>query len=421
MDRITNQPVPVLLDRCTTLSALVGETKETYPFKFRGTMRQLPLVHIRLDLPVYRVGNHRTKTLQEEYLAIHSDLPENFFRVDTDSTAVQEAQRALLDRLVNQQGLFETFKKADGEQEEPILCTRDGTVVNGNRRLCAWRKLYAEDPVQYKRYESVAVALLPHDCTEDDIDEIERELQIKQTHRAEYSWHTKAAMIKEMFDTGKHGKAHIAALFDMKPSEIDLVIDCLECARQHLANIGHPGEWSRVDKDEFAFRKIVAAEKAIRDEGQKDVFGACAAALLQATSAEVGDRKYNLIPKLAENIQAVTEVLTKEVLPPGTSASSQRALAMKAAAACRKEENLDKTVEIIKNVLDAADEKASDRQKGVSLLTDLTDISTRLLTAKTRDLDDRQQELAAALKQADAILETAMFIKHWIEHHAPQG
>lgn len=407
---------PVLIDRVTTLDALARESTQSLPFRFRGTLQNLPTVRVRLDFPVFRIGNHRTKTLQEEYLANHPDLPADFFQVDQDSDAVQSAQFEILEKLVNDQELLETFKKDGTEQEEPILCTREGVVVNGNRRLCAWRKLHAEDPVQYRRFESVQVILLPSDCTEEDIDNIERDLQIKKTHRAAYSWHTKAAMIKEAIDKTNLDKNRLAALFDMKPAEVDMAIACYEYARQHLVNIGHPGEWSRVDKDDFAFRRIVESEKKIRNEGQKEVFNACSAALLQASPESVGNRKYDVIPRLAENIQAVVEVVEKELLPPDDGERPQLR-AMKAARECRKPENLAQTVELVKSVIDAARDKEKDEEKGLALLSALKDVATRLLTVKTADLDERQKELAASRKQLESIFDSATFIKEWLDRH----
>lgn len=407
---------PVLIDRVTTLDSLAREAAQLLPFRFRGVQQNLPAVRVRLDFPVFRIGNHRTKTLQEEYLANHPELPPDFFQTDQDSDAVQAAQFEILEKLVNDQELLDAFKKEGAEQEEPILCTREGVVVNGNRRLCAWRKLHAEDPVQYRRFESVQVILLPPDCTEDDIDDIERDLQIKKTHRADYSWHTKAAMIKEALDKGNLDKAKLASMFDMKPADIDMTVACYDYARQHLANIGHPGEWSRVDKDEFAFRRIVEGEKKIRNEGQKEVFNACSAALLQASPESVGNRKYDVIPRLAANIQAIVEVVEKELLPPDAGERPQLR-AMKAARECRKPENLAQTVELVKSVIDAARDKEKDEEKGLALLNALKDVATKLLTVKTADLDERQKELAASRKQLESIFDSAAFIKEWLDRH----
>ena len=94
---------------------------------------------------------------------------------------------------------------------------------------------------------------------------------------------------------------------------------------------------------------------------------------------------------------------------------------MKTAKECRKPENLKKTAELVRTVLEAAEEKEGDREKSLSLLRDLTDISTRLVSAKNRDLDDRQKDLHSAMKQIEAILENAEFVKQWIERHGTQG
>ena len=40
-------------------------------------------------------------------------------------------------------------------------------------------------------------AILPDDCDEAEVKALEKRLQIQKTHRAEYKWHNKAAMMKE--------------------------------------------------------------------------------------------------------------------------------------------------------------------------------------------------------------------------------
>ena len=78
MNQIQTPPVTVLLDRISVIEALSRESTESQQFKYRGTMQPLPIVRVHLGLPIYRTANHRTKTLQEEYLAKHPDLPKSF-------------------------------------------------------------------------------------------------------------------------------------------------------------------------------------------------------------------------------------------------------------------------------------------------------------------------------------------------------
>ena len=116
MNQIQTPPVTVLLDRVSVIEALSRESTESQQFKYRGTMQPLPIVRVHLSLPVSRTANPRTKTLQEEYLAKHPDLPKSFFQEDADSAIVQDAQREILETLIDQQDLLNSFRKATVEQ-----------------------------------------------------------------------------------------------------------------------------------------------------------------------------------------------------------------------------------------------------------------------------------------------------------------
>jgi len=49
----------------------------------------------------------------------------------------------LYDDCHAKENLFKTFKENDKlQQTDPLICSSDGIIVNGNRRLCAWRELY---------------------------------------------------------------------------------------------------------------------------------------------------------------------------------------------------------------------------------------------------------------------------------------
>lgn len=64
------------------------------------------------------------------------------------------------------------------------------------------RTLYEKDPEKFKYFEFIEVAVLPEDCDKAEIRALEKRLQIQKTHRAEYKWHSKAAMMKEEREAG---------------------------------------------------------------------------------------------------------------------------------------------------------------------------------------------------------------------------
>ena len=139
-----------------------SHTGEKYQVDYRGKYRPLPVIEVPIELLVYRVENIRTKSLQKQWLAQHRDLPRDLFVSDPFSIEAQENQHQVLKLLVDKENLLKTFRDNDKlQQTEPLICSNDGVVVNGNRRLCAWRELYYNNKSKYAHFQTVRVAVLP--------------------------------------------------------------------------------------------------------------------------------------------------------------------------------------------------------------------------------------------------------------------
>lgn len=431
-DEMSNAVCPNIITRIQTLKTLAEHPLRMLPFKFRGVNRDMPVVSVRISLPVYRVGNRRTKTLQEEYLANHPELARDFFSCDEDSIAVQSAQNEILCGLIAEKDLFDVFANPKVQQDEPIICTRQGVVVNGNRRLCAWRKLFKEDAAKYNHYESVEVMLLPEDTEEPDINNIERDLQIKRSIKSEYSWHARANMIRLDFER-VNSYDELKQMYDMQRQEIDLALDCYKYAKGYLASIGKIGQWSLVDKQEYAFQKIVKEKKKLHAPGEQKIFEACAAAVLQVSSDAVGNRRYDVIPQIAQHIKPIIEVLKRDIptVPNQTRAvddpfgmvdtTSSDVDVYRLEQACRKPENVRKTVELLTSVIEAQNTHVRDSRATHLLLDDMVRISTEMITAKNRDLDDRQEDLQSVKNQLESIMATCKYIQEWVIRHEAQS
>lgn len=426
-DNTSNVVCPNLITRIQTLKALAEHPLRVMPFKFRGSNRDMPVVSVRISLPVYRVGNRRTKTLQEEYLANHPELGQDFFTCDEDSIAVQSAQNDILCGLITEKDLLDVFSNPKVQQDEPIICTRQGVVVNGNRRLCAWRKLFQEDAVKYNHYESVEVMLLPEDTEEPDINNIERDLQIKRSIKSEYSWHARANMIRLDFER-VNSYEEIKQMYDMQRQEIEVALECYKYAKGYLASIGKDGQWSLVDKQEYAFQKIVKEKKKLHTIGEQKIFEACAAAVLQVRNKAVGDRRYDVIPQIAQHIKPIIEVLKRDIPtvsnptqsvddPFDMVARNSDVDIYRLEQACRNPANVEKTVELLTTVINAQNTHARDARATHLLLEDMTRISTEMITAKNRDLDDRQEDLQSVKNQIESIMATCKYIQEWVLKH----
>ena len=140
-------PLPKRREMLQRLSKEPGKTFHTV--YFQGRRQDLPVRVVSLDLPKYRLDNGRTRSAQAAYLAQHPDLPPEFFRTDVESDAAQKAQHEILKVMLGsgEKDLLRFFRKRD--QMQPLILTDLGFVLNGNRRLCTFRELVAQDTPEH--------------------------------------------------------------------------------------------------------------------------------------------------------------------------------------------------------------------------------------------------------------------------------
>ena len=312
MTSISNQFGAPLLTRTSEIADKVAKSKTLHPLEVMGKYQRLKQITVRIGLPVYRIENGRTRTFQKEYLATHPDAPSDLFTKDPESLEAQRAQHEILRKLAEDEDLLKEFQSGT-QQTEPVIVTSTGVVVNGNRRLCAWRTLYYADPEKYKHFEYIELAVLPEDCDEKEIKALEKRLQIQKTHRAEYKWHNKAAMMKEERESGISAEA-LAKSYDVSKKEVDLLIGALEYAEMYLKKIDKKDQWSLVDGDEYAFKAMVEERKKITDQGRKELFEAVCFKLIETKDYQ--GRLYSAIPDIAANLDAIAHLLQDKGLLP---------------------------------------------------------------------------------------------------------
>ena len=249
------------------------------------------------------------------------------FTADNDSYDAQKAQHEILKDLVRDEDLLANFQSGELEQVEPILCTNTGVVVNGNRRLCAWRMLFYADKIKYKTFETIHIAVLP-EMDEKGILDLEKKLQILKPMRAEYRWHTKALMAESDLKNGQKD-TEVAKSYDMTKKKLFELIDALHIAELYLEEINHPNEWSRLDKSQYAFDSIVTGGKKILDPNKKELFQKLAFDLitknLNTPDGASGDRLYNKIKEYADNIDAIAVEMAKKLASQNEESSQTQA------------------------------------------------------------------------------------------------
>lgn len=406
-------------ERKSMIQSSIKTSKETHYEEYHGKYRALPVVEMRIQAPVYRTENVRTKNLQKEWLAQHPDLPRNIFVVDPHSIVAQENQHQILSQLAHKEGLANAFKNGSLQQTDPIICADNGVVVNGNRRLCVWRNLYYSNNEKYKHFETIRVAVLP-DHDPEAIYDLEVKLQIQSDMKAEYAWHAIAADCKEKADHGmdisviakKQGKSSV---------EINTYIECYDYAAEYLEGISHPDEWSLVDKQYYAFKQIVQGRKMLTAPGEKALFQEIAKSMLQ-TPAQ-GERLYSQIPKVAYNLDIIAPKLKETFgiddiedgdvdleLLSGNDGIADNIASI--AASVRIADNPELVVDTVKSVLDTKDELEKEKKKKSFVLDQVTKATTSLNNAVS-NLDDSMTKTGVD-NQLKSIEATVEILRNWI-------
>lgn len=403
-----------------------GASKHSVEIMFQGRKQTFPVISIPIEMPKYRLSNGRTASLQQEYLAQNLGLAGAFFKTDPELMNVQEAQHELLLKVVDQEDLLKYFSDTRNEQTSHIILDSNGFVVNGNRRLTAWRKLYYEDPRTYGHFSHVDAIMLPH-CDEKDIDKLEASLQIHRDIKADYSWDTQANMMLQKHE--EHGMSweEIAEIYNMKPPEVQELIDMRNYAAEYLRTRGKENRWSLISKDEFAFRKISESRRKMSNDsiGRKELFKQAAFVLIETTEKE--GRLYEAIPGIYQFLDQIEQKLQErfsvspaqedkeidDIFGDGKKSDISGPLAIE----IQKDENSGEARNIIVEVIQAQRELKKEAKNAEFLVKKIADANADLQAALQDGL--KPESITKGVKeQLDALDAKVARIRSWLEQNA---
>lgn len=162
------------------LDASSGD-RERHQIPWKGTHELCDVIRLSIDAVVLNPRSHRLRA----QLASHPGREV----VYTDPTEV--AAQEILTELIKAEDGYDNLKanlREEG-QRDPGVITRDGVLVNGNRRAVALRNL----DEQYIR-----VAVLPTAATEREIAELELQLQMTREFRQDYTFTNQLLFVEEL-------------------------------------------------------------------------------------------------------------------------------------------------------------------------------------------------------------------------------
>ena len=245
-------------ERLSTISTeLDNNTGKTKKIPWKGEDLYAEVVRIHSDMLMYRIENSRTTRQQQAYVNNHG-LSKDFFK-DPESEEVQKAQESiLLEMGKSQAGFIEDLKER--KQQDELIITRDGYILNGNRRTAALKSLG-------ESYFNCAV--LPESASAKDLYALEQELQISTDFRLDYDWVNELNNIREGLENPIYGfsESELAKNLRISPQALKSKLKRAVLIDEFLNWKGISGDYSndKLDKLQQAFEELEKGMKKFRE------------------------------------------------------------------------------------------------------------------------------------------------------------
>jgi hypothetical protein len=224
---------------------------------FRGERKLIPVVRLPIHVPIYRMANGRTDVAQLEYITENGADPD-FFAAGENNQSAQSAQHGIL-LLMSKAATGPIYQELAevARQDEPLLVTATGVVVNGNRRLAAMRDLLQRDASRYHGFSHVDVAILPGSAREIDLEVIETQLQMVPDTKLDYGWIEERRKLRRLRDQFGMSLQEISGLMRTKEDDINRLVEELELAEEYLETfLNQANSYRYVATNEQLFKEL---------------------------------------------------------------------------------------------------------------------------------------------------------------------
>lgn len=378
-------PLPKRKDFIEKLSRTAGRPVHTVFFQQRRI--DLPTHSVSIEFPKYRLDNGRTRSAQAAYLAQHPEMQTDLFERDAESETAQKAQHEILKAMLVGKGdknLLSFFNQR--EQMQPFILTDLGYVLNGNRRLCAFRELIAQNRAEYEpRFGTIDVVFLPP-ADDRDLDRLEALYQLTEDIKEPYSWTARAYMLRVRKKEHEFDNAELSAIYQIPEAEVDELLAMLSLAEEFLEQENEPCRYARVDDDEFAFRQLLKARGKLADEASKDALQQLAFVVIEKWDE---GRLYAVIPRIAENLKEARQAIETEFSSAPKTKTNEAAALLglssipvdPVSVVLTVKDNRSKVRRILADVLESAAERKREAKRENRVITRLTRAYELLLSA----------------------------------------
>ena len=209
---------------------------------YKGKTQKFPVFEIDLDYLIYNCHNGRINSL------VKSDEKETGHELDpTDPKDVEKIEKFLWSSHVSNNKGTEKNIKEQGQLRYGIV-TKDGVIIDGNRRSLILRRISQESP---RYFRAVVLEEALKENTK-EIMRLETTYQMGEDAKVDYNAIEKYLKCQDLKDVD-FDENQIAKMMGEKPSKIKEYLSIMELMKDYLDKLGYSGIFTRLEKTEGTF------------------------------------------------------------------------------------------------------------------------------------------------------------------------
>ena len=229
--------------------------RPTFSVEIKGTLKHLSIFETSIATPKYRVENGLIIRGLHEHL--HEHGVDKSVMDDGGSVEAQEIVEKVLLTMISKENLVNLLEE-DG-QRDPLILTKQGYVLNGNRRLAAMR-LLSSKPKTARKFQYVKVVLLPQ-LDESELSAIEMSLQMAIEGKARYNWLDELLVIQKNIKQLKMPLELVRVSMKTTAPALKDKLLMYELVSEYLTFIGKEDQYFSVEGEQQAFKTLTQGIK----------------------------------------------------------------------------------------------------------------------------------------------------------------
>jgi len=210
---------------------------------YKNSRRKMPVYEIDLDYMVYNRFNGRIASFVKSF--------EKQTGNELDPTNIRDTEKIeefLWNSNISSNKTTEKSIAEQGQLKYGIV-TKDGVIIDGNRRVLILKKVYSKDNPVYFRAVVLEETL---DENPKEIMRLETTYQMGEDAKVDYNAIEKYLKCSDLKSYG-FTNAEIAKMMGETASQISEYISIMTLMNEYLDKLGYSGIYTRLDKTEGAF------------------------------------------------------------------------------------------------------------------------------------------------------------------------